>query len=955
MRHETILEISRARKKQDRPGSVGRRVTRCGRPAGKSAAAESRVRLRARAIRIRIVIPSRERTFTVGRLVEGRVRSDLWRTLPFVIRALLSAALLVSGLAAAQPCAWPSFALPVDLGIPVEERWPQLRTAEVDGDGRQDLLAIFTSGQVVVFWNRAGGLVRGPSTEQLPGSASRLFLEPADLNGDGRSDLLVGVSSFGAPPRRFESWLGDGAGGFSKAASVTLPAGLDSGLTLARFDGGASLDVLSVARSASDASKLEVVRWRGRGDGSFQAPATILTLDNPIADAGPGGVVAGDVDGDGTTDLIVSSIGSVPSHPEVHPSSSYVSKLWLGDGAGGFEPSSPAPFGWAFRLVDVDGDGRDEVLYANWQQMPVISDSGFLRREADGTWRALGTWLASAQSLVVGDLDRNPERKEVLVGGGAYRFGEAGSGAVQFAAIPETVQPTLLDLDSDGHLDVLGVARDPVGTSGRLVLARSVCGGGPGTTTLFLPAFLSLTGAEATHFETEVTVTNFGASAISAVLRIHPADGAPESDLASFTLGPRRIRLLSTTEDPEAVRIVMPEGVDRGTATLEVSTLDGSQQDVVVDVRILSERPGSGCGGVGYRARAAEGQRVGATGYVSWLKEDAEDRTNLAVASAGPEPVALRVSVVSADPERPGRVVLPDVTLTPYGSHQWNRVLEVSGLGARSGWAHVERLAGGPWTAWATVNSNGTGDGSVVEAAASLGGRLLPAIIGTDRYRTDVVITNTAATSGIASLDFPPVSDPGGLPFPVTLDIEAGPESSRLVDPVSALRDTLEIPPGPYVGHATFHGSGLVAGARVTTVSASSGSFGVYTPPASWFDYGESMLVSGLRQDQRNRSNLAIVESPTMSPSRYRIELFDGRTGTLAKAIDGVTPGATHGMPSRVQLDSVLWGTGVPFGWARVTRTSSFNNPFFVYAVVNDGASAGLGSGDGTYLPGIPR
>ena len=68
---------------------------------------------------------------------------------------------MASGLAAAQPCAWPSFALPVDLGIPVEERWPELRTAEVDGDGRPDLLALFSSGRVVVFWNRAGGLEGG--------------------------------------------------------------------------------------------------------------------------------------------------------------------------------------------------------------------------------------------------------------------------------------------------------------------------------------------------------------------------------------------------------------------------------------------------------------------------------------------------------------------------------------------------------------------------------------------------------------------------------------------------------------------------------------------------------------------------------------------------------------------------------------------------------------------------
>ena len=392
-----------------------------------------------------------------------------------------------------------------------------------------------------------------------------------------------------------------------------------------------------------------------------------------------------------------------------------------------------------------------------------------------------------------------------------------------------------------------------------------------------------------------------------------------------------------------------PKVVDRGTATLEVSTRDGSSPDVVADVRVLSERPGSGRGGVGFRARPAEGEQVGSIGGVAWLKEDVEDRTNLAVASAGPDPVTLRVTVLSADPERPGRVALPDVTLAPYGSHQWNRVLTASGLGARSGWARVERLAGGPWTAWATVNSNETGDGSVVEVAAPDSGTLLPAIVGTERYRTDVVLTNPATSSRTAKLRLPPASGE----FPLALDLEVEAESSRLVDPVSVLRDARLIPPGPWVGHAAVE-TAFLAGARVREASSTpSGSFGVYTPAAR-FTYADSVLVSGLRQDGRSRSNLAIVVENVTAPSRFRVELFDGRTGTLARTIEGIEAGITSGAPSRVQLDSVLWDAGIPFGWARVVQTSGWS-PFFAYAVVNDGAAPGLGSGDGTYLPGIPR
>ena len=474
---------------------------------------------------------------------------------------------------------------------------------------------------------------------------------------------------------------------------------------------------------------------------------------------------------------------------------------------------------------------------------------------------------------------------------------------VRFATIPARSPAALLDLDGDGHLDVVALARDPVGVSSRLVLARNICGPGPGTTTLFLPAFLSLTGAEATRFETEVAVTNFGTSPVSAVLRLHPPESAPRVDLASFTLEPGRVRMLSTTDDAEAERLVLPEGIDRGTATLEISTRAGSSPDVVADVRVLSQRPGEGRGGVGLRARPADLLQVGSAGDVAWLDEDVEDRTNLAVASAGADPVTLRVSVFSSDPERPGRVTLPDVTLVPYGSYQWNRVLAASGLGARRGWARVERLAGGPWTAWATVNSNGTGDGSVIEASAAGWETFLPAIVGTDRYRTDVVLTNTTTSSRIASLRLPPVSGVS----PLALDLEVEAESSRLVDPVAALRDAHLIPPGPYVGHATV-GPALLAGARVTTdPSAPSGSFGVYTPAAR-FSWGETMLAPGLRQDGRNRSNLAIVVRELEPPSRFRVELFDGRTGALAKTIEEVAPGTTAGAPSRIQLDSVLAG-----------------------------------------------
>ena len=166
-----------------------------------------------------------------------------------MFRKLLVAVSLVAGPATAQPCASPSFALPVDLGIPFEERPWNLTSADVDGDSRPDVLAYLPSGRVVVFWNRAGGLFRGLTTEVAVDPRHLRFQKPADLDGDGRVDLLVVAETDEPSSRRLESWLGDGAGGFASAASLPLDAGVDLGLALLRIDGGALPDVLSIARS----------------------------------------------------------------------------------------------------------------------------------------------------------------------------------------------------------------------------------------------------------------------------------------------------------------------------------------------------------------------------------------------------------------------------------------------------------------------------------------------------------------------------------------------------------------------------------------------------------------------------------------------------------------------------------------------------------------------------------
>lgn len=292
-----------------------------------------------------------------------------------MVRVLVVVALLVPGLVLAGPCATPSFSLPFDLGLPAGH-FSWLDAAEVDGDRRPDVVAFSeTEREIIVFWNRAEGLVPGPVTEL--DETSYLSVSVVDLNDDGRADLLVDVGAPWAPSRSLEPWLGDGAGGFVREAAEAVALPQYAGIALARVDGGSIPDLLAVSPSASDATKLQVGRWRARGDGTFLTPTTVLTLDNPF--------------------------------PEVPSQLSLV--------AG-----------------DVDGDGRDEL--AQREQGGERREVGILKRETGGTWVSLARWTTSGDVLL-GELDGDPTRLEALLTEGPFRlFRLEESGPVELATLP---------------------------------------------------------------------------------------------------------------------------------------------------------------------------------------------------------------------------------------------------------------------------------------------------------------------------------------------------------------------------------------------------------------------------------------------------------------------------------------------------------------------------------------
>ena len=109
----------------------------------------------------------------------------------------------------------------------------------------------------------------------------------------------------------------------------------------------------------------------------------------------------------------------------------------------------------------------------------------------------------------------------------------------------------------------------------------------------------------------------------------------------------------------------------------------------------------------------------------------------------------------------------------------------------------------------------------------------------------------------------------------------------------------------------------------------------------------------GLQQNSDNRTNLALINTGETDNSidTFRIELFNGDTGSKVATVEGINLGANRW----VQMGMILsqYAPGVTQGYAQITRTGG-NNPFIAYAVINDGAAPGQRSGDGAFISSAP-
>ncbi|MFF7946680.1 FG-GAP-like repeat-containing protein [Streptomyces griseorubiginosus] len=344
-----------------------------------------------------------------------------------------------------------------------------LASGDLNNDGYADLVVSapgedlgsdVDGGTVIIVWGSASGLSGGRTSADPAPTAHDLFgqsLTVGDFSGDGRPDLAVG--STGA-----DLWVSKG--GFTKASGaaskyrVTAPIRTGRGATsLASGDvnGDGTADLV-VSGAYLDDRTAYYATMVYQGSASGLAQRTVLAEDSETA-------AVGDINSDGYDDVLT---GEYAGAAEGNLGGSVSTHL---GGATGVDPepgrtidqdTAGVPgadetndgFGWSLSLGDVNGDGYDDAaVSAHYEKIGSADLTGTVTLLRGS---ASGLTTSGARSFSQ-DTDGVP---------GASETNDHFGAAVHLA-----------DLDGDGHADLSVSADGENGGDGALWHLRGAAAG----------------------------------------------------------------------------------------------------------------------------------------------------------------------------------------------------------------------------------------------------------------------------------------------------------------------------------------------------------------------------------------------------------------------------------------------------------------------------------------------
>jgi len=250
-----------------------------------------------------------------------------------------------------------SFAAEQQISTPFQSSY--LATADINGDGKPDLIsAIYGASAVEVSLNTTtpgSGSVTFASQQVSTGQPSPNGVATADINGDGKPDLIVANSSLSAVSVLLNA-TAPGAGTASFMPVQAFATGIyPLSVAVVDLNGDGKADVIT-SNSDNTISLLLNTTTAGATSASFMAYQSLSLAGMTL-----GSITTADVDGDGRPDLVVADDGDNTVLVLLNTTVAGVTTLSF---------ASPQAFNVglnpiAVTTADVNGDGKPDLLVAN--------------------------------------------------------------------------------------------------------------------------------------------------------------------------------------------------------------------------------------------------------------------------------------------------------------------------------------------------------------------------------------------------------------------------------------------------------------------------------------------------------------------------------------------------------------------------------------------------------------
>ncbi len=319
-----------------------------------------------------------------------------------------------------------------------------LSTADVNGDGRVDLItANFSASTLTVLTNNGNGGYTNSGTYFV--GPNPVAVMAADVNGDGRPDLIAAVHG----NNTLVIYTNNGSGGFVTNAAYSSGSGPVFASVITNVDG---LGHTAIICANQNANTLLVLTNNG-GTGVFGSNATYTV------GAFPSTILTVEINGDGKLDLVTAN------------STGNSMTVLTNNGAGIFGlyatvPATGVGSGQSsIAAADINGDGRMDLISANSASLVMVQTNN-----GAGGFGLYGSYPAgaNAHSVVAADVN-NDGRMDlicandsagsltVLLNAGNGTF--VTSGTLSVGASP--VSLAAVDVNGDGRVDLVSCNFSP--------------------------------------------------------------------------------------------------------------------------------------------------------------------------------------------------------------------------------------------------------------------------------------------------------------------------------------------------------------------------------------------------------------------------------------------------------------------------------------------------------------